>query len=176
MGYCAVADVQALVPTSLVTFGAGTVPTTNQVTGWIEQVSAWMDAALRWRYEVPVADADDLLRLQPVAAHVVASMVLAVLDEAGAGTGLDLGGRSDRLYGRGLMLFVYQPGSVRPAGTSLFRLGSDPPREGKSFLLLPNTTEATTGEAVRGGPVHTFTSEPGQDGAPNRAFTLDKVF
>ena len=54
------------------------------------------------------------------------------------------------VLGVSLISLVFQPGSVRPVGSSLARLATDPPREGRSFLVLPNTV-LDAGEAELGG-------------------------
>ena len=70
-----------------------------------------------------------------------------------------------------LIAMVYQPGSVRPVGSSLGRLSTDPPREGRSFLALPNTALTDAGEAELGAPEGTF-ADPGTGGEPERLFSV----
>lgn len=41
---------------------------------------------------------------------------------------------------------------------------------GRSYLVLPITTASSTGEAELGGPVHSFTVEPGSGAKSSRAF------
>lgn len=79
--YADVDDVQALInmlgsPTTL-TIGAGTVPTTTQVEGWLDQVAADIDGVLSdlGYDEVESGDTKDVLRIKRYVAQKVAAIV-----------------------------------------------------------------------------------------------------
>lgn len=73
MAYAVPGDIQDLIPTQLLTIGLASQPTTAQVTSWINEASAWIDAAISWKYVVPITDANDLLLLKTITALYVAA-------------------------------------------------------------------------------------------------------
>lgn len=146
MAYATVADVQARFPTQILTINATSQPTTTQVTEWLAQQSLWIDQTLRWKYDAPLTDAEDLLVLKPIAAALVAAQVWGVLGSFGSDAG-DVGANLRR---EALSMLAYDP------------------KTGRSNLVLPDTALADTGEASLGQPLSTFTDPAllGEDGLP----------
>jgi len=75
--YCAVDDVQALLNSASgtgLTIGAGSVPTTTQVEGFIDQVAAEVDSVLTGAgYTVPVTGTNDIAMLKRYVAQKAAA-------------------------------------------------------------------------------------------------------
>lgn len=152
MAYAVVADVQARVATQLVTISATSQPSTTQVTEWLAQQSAWIDATLRWRYSVPITDATDVDMLQPICAALVAAMVYQVVGSHSA-EGLEI---AKQLRRDALEMLGYAA-----------RTG-----DGRSAITLPNSALSSSGEAAVGQPVSSFTDPDVSDNTP-RFFEID---
>lgn len=165
--YATVADVQARIWTDLLAISDSTQPATADVEDWLCQESHWIDSTFAWRYAMPATEAADRERLRPACADLVAARCWRVLVPRNPGQE----SRPDELRGAALITLVYQPGSVRPVGSSLGRLATDPPREGRSFLVLPGTALADTGEAGLGAPESSY-SDPDAEGGTERLFSV----
>jgi len=162
--YATVADVQARIWTDVLAISDESQPARADVEDWLCQESHWMDSTFAWKYRMPAADPEDRERLRPACADLVAGRVWRVLVPRNPGQEA----RPEELRGSALVAMVYQPGAVRTLTSSLGRLASDPPREGRSHLVLPNTALADTGEAALGQPEGSFT-DPEEEG-PERLF------
>lgn len=141
MAYATVAEVQARIPTQLLEIGTASQPTTAQVTAWLTAESLWIDAALRWRYSVPVTDADDLLRLATICAALVASRCWTVL----GGHSAEVVANAEQLRNEALSMLAYDR------------------RTGRALLVLPGTSLSGSGEAAVMLPESSFTDPDGDD-------------
>jgi len=169
MAYATVAQVQSCIPTTVLTIGAGSAPSMATVTEWIASESAWMDAALRWRYTVPVTHADDLALLLPVCTGLVLARILDFLTVAGG----DLQDAARQERAQALSKFVYYPGGLGTwmAGGSAVLLGRDSAAMGRSQLVLPNTALSSSGVAAGRKPSSTLT-DPEEEGSNARLFRM----
>lgn len=145
MAYAAVSDVQARIATQVLTIGASSQPTTTQVSAWLDQQSAWIDNTLRWRYSVPITDADDLSMLKPIAATLVASMCWQVLGSHGG----ELPSPATELRKEALQMLAYDV------------------RSGRAMLVLPNSAVSDSGEAGLAAPEGSFTDPDDEDETTN---------
>jgi phage gp36-like protein len=143
MAYATPADVQARVPTQLLTLGAGSQPSAAQVTAWLAAASAWIDATLAWKYLAPVTAAPDAALLAPVCAALVAAQVWTVI----SGHDAKLAANAGELRREALQLLAYDA------------------RTGQSRLVLSQTALADSGEAAVNQPEGTFTDPDQSDGA-----------
>ncbi|HEY3283072.1 MAG TPA: phage protein Gp36 family protein [Armatimonadota bacterium] len=150
MAYCDLVHVQARVPTQTLTIAEGSQPSSGQVMEWVNSDSAWIDATLLWRYQMPAAAADAGL-LKPICAALVASRVYQVQ----AGADADYREVAEGLRKEALQLLAYDA------------------KTGRSNLVLANTPAATTGEAQTGTPVSTFT-DPDVFPSNPRMFSIGK--
>jgi hypothetical protein len=153
VAYAAIADVQARVPTQVCQMGETSQPSADVVEGWLDATSAWVDASLRWKYLVPVTDAADRGTLKQVVAQLVAAQVWDVI--GGHGGDQPAGGASLR--------------------RAAFQMLAYNEREGRSYLLLPGTTLADTGEAEVEQPVGSF-SDPDDGAGSSRLFSIGMNF
>lgn len=167
MAYASVADAQARIRTALLTIGAGSEPTTTQVTDWLEQWSLWVDQSLAWKYVVPVTQADDLKLLKPVVAALVAAECWGVIATANPGQE----DRGPELRAEALAMLAYQPATARQfvPGVGMVAVTARAGLAEKSFLVLPHTALADSGEAAVGAPVGSFT-DPDAEGSVPRFF------
>lgn len=173
MAYATVAQVQGRLRTGLITIGATSEPSTATVTEWLEEVSAWIDATLAWRYVVPVTDSNDKAVLRRAATALVAGMVLKVL----AASGGDVGDDAEALMGEGLTDLVYQPGSVKSfvPGVGSVVVAKDAVAAGRSLVVLPNTAESDSGEAAVDHAAGSFSDPDAEEGGVNeRLFEIGR--
>ncbi|MFN3652225.1 MAG: hypothetical protein ACK47B_21820 [Armatimonadota bacterium] len=144
MPYATAADVQESVPLQSWTMGADSQPSQATIEEWLEAQSAWVDATLRWKYDVPITAAADLALLKPLVAMLVAAQVWAIL---GGHTGQE------------------PVAAVTLRRTALSMLVFDP-KSGQSRVVLPNSAESETGEAELGQPISSFSDPESDDGIP----------
>ena len=179
MAYASVGDVQAKVLTSVLTIGPVTEPSDATVTDWLESTSAWMDAALAWKYVVPVTDPEDVGLLRPICATLVAAQVFETLETSPRTLPInpELNRTSLQLYEAAIFQFSFQPGQTKNflAGVGARSIPKDTNRIGRSFLVLRNTALADGGEAAQRTPVSTFWDAE-QCGSWGRLFGAETEF
>lgn len=155
MAYADGAAVQARIPTTQLALGTGSQPSMSQVLEWLAADSAWLDAALAWKYVCPVTFAADIALLKPIVAALTASRCYQVM----AGT--------DAAY-------LELASDLRKEALQLLGYTAQGPNAGRAQLVLSNTTLATTGEAALGQPGGTFT-DPDVLGNNPRFFSIAQV-
>ena len=164
MAYATVADVQGNIPAQMCTISDGfppSQPSATLVTQWLESASAFIDGSLRWKYIVPITDATDILVLREACALLAAARVWDVL--GGHSAQEPAGGAALRTNAYDLLVYD-RKGNANAA---------IPP--GRSYVELPNTTLATTGEAALGEPMSTFT-DPADPMNEQRMFSIGMQF
>lgn len=144
MSYAVVSDVQGRIATQLLTIGASSQPTTDQVEEWLEQQSAWIDNTIRWRYAVPITNEDDVKLLRPICAALVAAMCWQVIGSHGG----ELPSPAKELRDEALQSLSYDRYVVSNSG--------------RSMIVLPNSTLSDSGEAGLAAPEGSFT-DPDSD-------------
>jgi hypothetical protein len=149
MAYAAIADLRAYIPGGLVAFGPQSHPTEGEVLRWLDELSAWIDAALRWRYAVPVSHATDLQLVRGPCAMLTAARVWQAV-----------GGHQGQ----------WPEAADRLVEQAYAALGWDP-RRGNAMLVLPNTAESGTGAADFDAPEASF-SDPADDSSLPRFFSM----
>ena len=173
MAYATVADVQAKILTSVLTIEPATEPSDATVTAWLESTSAWIDAALAWKYVVPVTDPEDIALLRPICATLVAAQVFETLETSPRTLPInqELNRTSLQLYEAAIFQFSFQPGQTKNflSGVGARSIPKDTNRIGRSFLVLRNTPLANTGEAAQRTPGSTF-CDPERCGSWGRLF------
>lgn len=158
MSYGTVAGVQANIPKQFIGqagFSAESQPTRTQVTSWVTAQSAFIDSSLRWKYSVPITNATDVATLTVICEMLVAAQVWSVL----AGHSAEASATAKQLRESALTMLAYNS------------------REGRSYLVLPNSATSDSGEADVGSPEGSFTDpdSTGEDVNP-RMFTLRTEF
>jgi hypothetical protein len=179
VAYASVADVQAKVLSSVLTIGPGSEPSDATVTAWLESSSAWMDAALAWKYVVPVTDPEDVALLRPICAAFVAAQVFETLETTPRQLPINqtLNLTSLALYDAAIFQFSFQPGQTKNflSGVGARSMPRDSNRIGRSFLVLRNTPLADSGEAAQRTPLSTF-CDPEPCGSWGRLFGVRQEF
>lgn len=145
--YAEAADVQALVAIQIARFNATSQPTLTQVETWLDQQSDWVDRTLRWRYTVPITDADDKSALNPILAALVAALAWETI---GSHNG-EMLGIAAQLRRNALQSLAYQSSGANA---------------GRSFIVLPNSGLSDSGEASLSIPEHSFTDPDDCDSNP----------
>jgi phage gp36-like protein len=173
MSYATTADVQARIPTAVLTIGAGTEPSSATVDGWLTSASAWIDSSLAWKYLMPVTDPSDLELLRPICAALVAAQVFSVL--AASDATLDAMVRS--LRAEALSALVYSPGGAGTwmEGGATVITSKDLSGIGRAMLVLRHTALEDSGEAALDQPLSTF-SDPLEDDRQARMFNRSIQF
>jgi hypothetical protein len=153
MLYATISDVQSRIPTQLCEIGPESQPAESDVRAWLEQLSRWVDSGLRWKYEVPITEEDDLAVLAPIVADLAAARVWSVL----AGSSEEYGKIGDRLERFAKDMLAWNRNT------------------GRMLIVLPSTTLAEDGEAAVARPAGTFT-DPCGSGNQRRLFRIGMKF
>jgi hypothetical protein len=171
--YADVADVQDRIDTAIWTAGAASQPAQATVETLLQSASRWVDATLAWRYVVPITQDCDLVLLRPIVADLVAAQLYEILSASRP----DLLDQGRAMRARALTGLVYHPGGLGTwlSGGSAVVVGRELGSMGRSYLTLPSSTLADTGEAALGQPLTTLTDPDAEDGVP-RLFAIDQAW
>ena len=179
MAYADLLDVQAKILTSVLAISPTSEPSETAVAALLESTSGWMDAALAWKYVVPVTDPEDIALLRPICATLVAAQVFETLETSPRTLPInqELNRTSLQLYEAAIFQYSFQPGQTKNflSGVGARSIPKDTNRIGRSFLVLRNTRLAATGEAAQRTPVSTF-CDPEQCGSWGRLFGVGTEF